>query len=414
MMRHAVSVGGVSLLAALLAVGAKAEGLGKAGAAVPFLPGARAVLQVAQNVSAPESGRDGAPAARPPAASPNAPRKDAQKPAPAAASAGRPVEEINATAFGCVQGAFAPDVDVDFRRVKLDPAEFCVSYEQFQDAGETWKLEIIQHWTHPGILWVVPHDNEDAAFDSAIALMRQYGGTVVAVETGEKRNNVNLDPNRAFGERGFVCKRSRPAPEYTRRVLRFRAPNAPIVALHTNRLDGNISIRSPEPGEKAFPARPQTLIGGDHHLIFLASAPGVIPPLERAVRSLNEEGVNVIVEQVTYENNDCSLSNYATLKNLPYFTVEVPTGDSAAQIAMTHKAMRILALEPESPPPAGGGAALQNAAGPPLGDTAASQPQGGAFGSGTTALPEARLAAPQSSAPVPPQPPSPPVRPADR
>jgi hypothetical protein len=86
------------------------------------------------------------------------------------------------------------------------------------------------------VLWIVPHDNEGDAFDTAVYGVRTYGGTVVAVKTGGKRMNGLQDPNRNFDiGGGEQCPRQvARSPDYTKRVMRWWDGSAPILALHTN------------------------------------------------------------------------------------------------------------------------------------------------------------------------------------
>jgi hypothetical protein len=88
--------------------------------------------------------------------------------------------------------------------------------------------------------WVVPHDDENAAYDAMIAALRQYGGVGIAVNTGpgSARRQAGLgvcgvravtfescDPNRNFDAR---------APLYTETIVAQFAAGRPIIALHTN------------------------------------------------------------------------------------------------------------------------------------------------------------------------------------
>jgi hypothetical protein len=61
----------------------------------------------------------------------------------------------------------------------------------------------------------------------------------------------------------------------------------------------------------------------------------------RFVASLNASGIHVLYEHV--EKNDCSLSNYAVSRNIPYLNIEVvDDDDTGAQIRMTDVVMRLI------------------------------------------------------------------------
>lgn len=88
--------------------------------------------------------------------------------------------------------------------------------------------------------WVVPHDDENAAFDAMISAIKQYGGVGIAVNSGNgsaRRQSgwglcgVRLttvdscDPNRNFDARASL---------FTDAVVAQFQAGMPVVALHTN------------------------------------------------------------------------------------------------------------------------------------------------------------------------------------
>lgn len=238
--------------------------------------------------------------------------------------------------------------DIRAQRRILGKKNFCITEKKVSENGLNWRIFTIQNSKKKsGPLFVVPHDNENSAFVAGVYALRKYGGSLVAVESGERRIFKGQDPNRNFGTTKATAKRCRmqraPAPKYTRAILKSRKRGRPIIALHSNANgwsgnggSGNISIR--RKGD-AIPfvsaiARSRRLKDEDT-LIVLASKkpPGKDRKLARKVAYFTKKaGVNVLYEHVTPASNDCSLSNYVTLKGLgTYFNIEVETGDVKTQ-----------------------------------------------------------------------------------
>src|SRR5262249_2293083 len=130
------------------------------------------------------------------------------------------------------------DGDVRNNMVALRSPELCIKKEEFSENGLHWELQVIQYRASPNsILWEVPHDNEHAAFDTAVYGVTRYHGTVIAVEAaGQRLNESGQDPNRNFNVGpGRKCPQQiAPSPEYTNRFLQRMRPDELIIALHTN------------------------------------------------------------------------------------------------------------------------------------------------------------------------------------
>ena len=272
---------------------------------------------------------------------------------------------------------FDEDGDVARNRKALGGQDLCLRLEVFTEGRLHWVLQIIQNRKNPnGPLWVVPHDDEDVAFDSAVYGVTRYGGTVIAVERNHDRYNRigkrKQDPNRNFQVRGEGrCRLQLAAsPQFTRQHMRWHKKGQPVIALHTNKVGydlipepdeekskGNVSIgieRKEDSNITEFPAaRPIRAKSPNDTLIYVASRqpPGSDAPLDRFVAALNAGGIHVLYEHV--ERNDCSLSNYAVLGNLPYVNIEVvDDDDTGAQIRMIDIVMRLIRAG-QGPLPAG-------------------------------------------------------------
>lgn len=134
--------------------------------------------------------------------------------------------------------------DDDLNRHSDDPAfleGLGVSEIRFSENGFDWHLiRFSNDAISDGPLWVVPHDDENAAFESMIVALRQHGGVGIAVNTGPSSTRRQAgyglcgvrsamvsacDPNRNFDAR---------TPIFTRAILDAWKPARPIIALHTN------------------------------------------------------------------------------------------------------------------------------------------------------------------------------------
>jgi hypothetical protein len=221
---------------------------------------------------------------------------------------------------------------------------------RFSENGFDWHLLRFTNPARPdGPLWVVPHDDEDVAFDSMVSALRRHGGIGVVVNTGAvgtRRQSgkgvcgvratitTACDPNRNFDER---------SPIFTSAILRQRRPGQPVIALHSNspgfggdgkggrgditmldaaayargariaRADGHFGINSPD-----------ILADPDIYAILPYRVGANIRKLNVACRTaLNESGVNVWHERVG--TSDGSLSNYiaTSMGEIVYVNLEV-------------------------------------------------------------------------------------------
>lgn len=239
---------------------------------------------------------------------------------------------------------------------------------KFQEGNLSWHLQKITNPAMPdGPLWFAPHDDENVAFDTAIYGLLKYGGVFIAVETGGGRCNPRQpnphsscppdaqDPNRNFQFKDMheKCPDQRAlSPVYTGHVLESWNPIYPIIALHSNRPHGCISVKrygrsdckmrgssdlfaGKEPTDKNL----KSLFAPDDTLVFLSSASRSDARTQTFKDGLNSNGVNVIWEFVDTHNNDCSLSNFAALAGIGnYFNVEV--ADSNDRKSKSAKAQR--------------------------------------------------------------------------
>ena len=116
-----------------------------------------------------------------------------------------------------------------------------ISEQRFTENGFAWHLIRFTSKNNPeGPLWMVPHDDENAAFEAMITALKEHGGVGITVNSGPgslrrqsgngicgvKASNVSgCDPNRNFGQS---------TPLFTGAFLSERSYSWPIIALHTN------------------------------------------------------------------------------------------------------------------------------------------------------------------------------------
>ena len=292
-----------------------------------------------------------------------------------------------AALLSCSTPAAAEETPVRVTRItpaSVDDADFArhrkaahwrglkVERVEFQDGPVAWQLWRITSRRRPnGPLWVVPHDNENAAFAAGLTAVRTWGGTFIAVDTGPEdetgaarynrdiaddiMDRERIDPNRAFTDA---------YPLYVKQVLARRRPGQPVIALHTNLPGfsaelpacdtqqhgsgaGTISIRLCSDLYRPTPSRSQRWPFDDEDTVaiapVLAANPDTPTWCEAAMRDAD---FNMIQERVG--SSDGSLSNYAVARALPYVNFETrergsdPDGIAAAHdrlIAMIGTAM---------------------------------------------------------------------------
>ena len=279
--------------------------------------------------------------ANPPAASaPSAPDLVAAATQPSA-------EQLELVASGaCLAPGDTTDKDGDFKRnaVALSDSTLCIAEEELKERRRTWTIATIKTG-RPGPLFAVMHDDEDISFDTAVAALKIYGGTLVAVDTGGKRNQDGIDPNRNFSADGIGCRKlgNDAAPKYTGFFHELFDPAQPIVALHNNTGEriptgglGHVSMDDlPKDMEARKSAEPDGPLAGDRALVLLTSVVPVTTNAEARADELNAKGINAVIEPVREGKGDCSLSNYALLIGHPeYFnvTVDKDEGDKQRQI----------------------------------------------------------------------------------
>lgn len=246
------------------------------------------------------------------------------------------------------------------RQADADWTGLGVRRQTVADGAVTWRLWRIANQARPdGPLWVVPHDNENAAFAAGLAAVKRWGGTLVAVDSGSDDTSRaaryvhaddgrRLDPNRTF---------TADFPAYVGAVLAdLGGARRPIVALHTNAAgfdaalsncgdgtgggSGGISIRLCNETYSPRPATSRSWPWDDDDSVVIAPyLAAAAPGTGWCQRQLSQGNFNVTFERVG--TGDGSLSNYAAQRGLAYLNFETrdrgsdSAGISAARDRLT-------------------------------------------------------------------------------
>ena len=268
----------------------------------------------------------------------------------------------------CMDPRDARSADVRRNLQALRGAPICYRRQEVNEGGFRWVFHVLEHTKAPdGPFWILPHDNENAAFDAGVHALITYGGGLLAVDTGGSRNFSGQDPNRNFGTsraESRTCRaQRRPAPVFTRAVLdHYRAGKrkgrGPYLALHNNGDGhagsggyGNISMALGGPGLSHWPGASSgsRALRDEDNLVFMAGTRplGGDPAMRQRVAALNRAGLNVIYKHVTADNFDCSLSDYIARHRLgEYYNIETQHGARRAQIEMVDRLMAVLGIRP--------------------------------------------------------------------
>ncbi|MBL0925223.1 MAG: hypothetical protein IBJ12_12250 [Sphingomonadaceae bacterium] len=242
-----------------------------------------------------------------------------------------------------------------------------VSQLRFSENGFDWHLIRFTNPAKPdGPLWMVPHDDENAAFDAMIAAVKEYGGVGIAVNSGpgslrrqagygpcgvRLAKSSSCDPNRNFDHH---------TPLFTSAFLSQRVPGQPVIALHTNTHGfsgdgqggrGEITIvdrdayrrgeiKPRDGGLFAIQPRPEMANYDTLGLTAYLASEGKPPKdAEKCGRAIADAGVHFWHERVI--QSDGSMSNYLVLNqpDIPYFNAESRDDIDLALSASRHAIM---------------------------------------------------------------------------
>jgi hypothetical protein len=242
-----------------------------------------------------------------------------------------------------------------------------VAERRFSENGFDWHLIRFTNPVKPdGPLWMVPHDDENAAFDAMIAAVKTYGGVGISVNSGpgslrrqagygvcgvRSATTSSCDPNRNFDKR---------TPLFTSAFLSQRSEGQPVIALHTNALGfsgdgqggrGEITIidrnayrrgeiKARDGGILAVRPKPEM---ANHDTLgltaYLATGGGPPDDAARCGQAIANAGVHFWHERVG--QSDGSMSNYLILNQpeIRYFNAESRDDINLALSASRHAIM---------------------------------------------------------------------------
>lgn len=245
--------------------------------------------------------------------------------------------------------------DDDIGRHSGDPKYLeglSVSDTKFSENGFDWQLIRFTNLAKPdGPLWMVPHDDENAAFDAMIDAVKLYGGVGVAVNSkgwgrmqpgygtcgASARIVSSCDPNRNFDARSAI---------YAAAFLDLRPAGQPIIALHTNKPGygngaGHISMLAVSKQDSFYGNGSVAALDNPDTFGLMSYKIGspTPPSLTQCQVALNAEGVNFWKERVGA--SDGSMSNYLILNrpDITYFNAESRQEADLAVAAARHAMM---------------------------------------------------------------------------
>ncbi len=240
-----------------------------------------------------------------------------------------------------------------------------ISEIRVSENGFTWHLIRFRDPARPdGPLWIVPHDDENAAFDAMIAAIREHGGVGIAVNSGHEARRAQAgrgecgvprravtacDPNRNFDSR---------TPLFTSAFLDQRPAGQPVIALHTNSPgfagdghggSGDTTILDRPAWRRGVPAprnggvlatNPQPDMA-NYDTLGLAAFPArqgrPAPAADRCGAAIAQGGIHFWHEPV--RASDGSMSNYLALNRpeIRYFNAESRAEHDPAVATARHR-----------------------------------------------------------------------------
>ena len=281
-----------------------------------------------------------------------APETATPTPAPSDSVPAYAAELVASGACLAVDDVNDKDGDFEGNAEALKSGGFCIAEEKFRERRRHWTIHTVATG-RPGPLFVVMHDDENLSFDTAVAALKTHGGTLVAVETGGKRNQDGIDPNRNFSADGIGCSKlgKDAAPRFTGAFARLFDPAQPIVALHNNtgkRIStgglGHVSMDAVPKKMARHPSDdPGGPLAGDRALVLLTSLKDVTTTSDALAESLNAMGINAVLERVEEGKGDCSLSNHALLTDhSSFFNITVDDDEGEKQTKLINAVLGAL------------------------------------------------------------------------
>ncbi len=240
----------------------------------------------------------------------------------------------------------------------------CVTYEPLISGEVEWRLVRLQQGPEipkSAPLVVVLHDNEDAALVGALSVLAIRNVQVVMLDTAESRDWAGVDPNRLFVSPGAIINNC-PFPQhldagFAQAILRDWSGQHPVISMHSNAPGmhgdgangrGSISMLGPKKHQRAFHAAIdpfQPRLTDPDNLIYITGLGPLPGPVQGdVIFRLRDAGVNVLYSQIWPETQDCSLSDFLTLRGQSdlYFNIEVEEADGASAVTLARRLLFVL------------------------------------------------------------------------
>ena len=249
----------------------------------------------------------------------------------------------------------------DIRRNLKNLKNLCTYTISFKEHKYHWKMLLVYNSLQSkGPFWLLPHDDENTAFDAAVYAVNKYGGGFLAIIANDKRYYKKQDPNRNFSlshTKEKSCKHQK-ASSYrftkiiTSIIQAYKDDKYPILALHNNKNSwyggigqGGVSILNASKSVRSYKAYKNITsyskgLQDEDSLVYIAGRSKM--PNKVILNDLLKRGLNVKYEIVNKYNNDCSLSNYVVLNkpHIGYYNIETEHGDIKTQKIMIDKLMQ--------------------------------------------------------------------------
>lgn len=243
---------------------------------------------------------------------------------------------------GCVStlAPIHPAIDADMTQrgndIYLHQANLDIRYYHYAVGDEHFRVGIYQKLPLNHIRYLVIHDDENAAYDSAIRAIA-HGGRVVVLENNEKRGlydarhnkYLNIDPNRIFkGNHPYL-----PLAMHLLHALELQDGNI-LIALHNNSPYSRFGMESITNATNVH-----TLCQHDpepKNLYWLATAHD-INTAKNQYQYLCQHPINAVFEQApSIAEGDGSLSIYTANKSIGYVNIEIKAGNKDNQDSETY------------------------------------------------------------------------------
>ena len=215
------------------------------------------------------------------------------------------------------QPFYAEDKDVRRMRDEISKREICYGRIKMSDGGRNWHLTLLLDPNHEGPLWYLPYDSDDAAFDSAVYALQNYGGLLITPENKDNRNIDGQDPRFIFARteaEATACKAAKkPYPKilsFIGKASDFHAEGLPFFVLREQK-DESQDFIAPADWQLALPALGS--MQDSDNLVYAAYPSALMddPKRPTLVHEINQAPANVLYEDQSLSPMLCQIHDWA-------------------------------------------------------------------------------------------------------